>query len=77
MKRIGFLCGLVFVVASLVSPARAGLTLCNRTSYVLYAAAAALTVPDMTVKGWTRLVPGACAESLKGDLTAQQYFLTA
>jgi len=77
MKPIGFLVGLVFAIASFVSPARAGLTLCNRTSYVLYAAAAALTVPDITVKGWTRLAPGACAEALKGDLTAQQYFITA
>jgi len=77
MKPIGSLCGLVFVVAAVVSPARAGLTLCNRTSSVLYAAAAALTVPDLTVKGWTRLTPGACAEALNGDLHAQQYFLYA
>ena len=75
MKRLGALVGLVFAAAAIASPAQAGLTLCNRTSYVLYAVTAALTIPDITVKGWTRLTPGACTEAIKGDLLAQQYFL--
>ena len=75
MKRIGIVWLVLF--AALLTPAEAGLTLCNRTSYVVYAATAALTVPDVTVTGWTRLVPGACAEAIKGDLSAQQYFLYA
>jgi uncharacterized membrane protein len=58
-------------------PAKAGLTLCNRTSTVVYAAVAALHLPDASVKGWTRVVPGACAETIKGDLTAQGYYLYA
>lgn len=67
----------VFALAALGAPAEAGLTLCNRTSTVLYAATAALTMPDATVKGWTRLAPGACAEAIRGDLTAQAYYLYA
>jgi uncharacterized membrane protein len=75
MKRgaAAFLVGL----GLLALPAQAGLTVCNRTSTVVYAATAALTLPDVSVKGWTRLVPGACAEAIKGDLTAQAYYLYA
>jgi uncharacterized membrane protein len=58
-------------------PAEAGLTLCNRTSTVVYAAAAAVNLPDAAIKGWTRLLPGACAEAIKGDLDAQAYYLYA
>ena len=77
MKRYGVFIGLFTVTVLTAAPATAGLTLCNRTSYVLYAATASLNVPDLTVKGWTRLVPGGCAEAIKGDLNAQQYFITA
>lgn len=73
--------GTAFCLAALLilglSPAKAGLTLCNRTSYVLYAATGFLTGNDVTVAGWTRIVPGACAESVKGALTAHQYFIAA
>jgi uncharacterized membrane protein len=68
---------LVIALAGLAAPAEAGLTLCNRTSTVVYAATAALTLPQATVKGWTRLAPGACGEAIKGDLTAQAYYLYA
>lgn len=60
-----------------LTPAEAGLEACNRTSYVLYAAAAALKLPDFTLKGWTRLLPGSCAEVVAGDLTADAYYLSA
>jgi uncharacterized membrane protein len=63
--------------AAEAGPISAGLTLCNRTSYVLYAATAAVSGPDATVKGWTRVVPGACAEAIKEPLTAQSYYLYA
>jgi uncharacterized membrane protein len=77
MKRLAPAFALAIGFATTTSAAHAGLTLCNRTSYVLYAATGALTLPDIAVKGWTRLIPGACAEAIKGDLTAQQYFLYA
>ncbi len=75
MKR-----GVLLVVLGLAGfamPARAGLTLCNRTSTIVYAATGAVNFPDAAIKGWTRLIPGACAEAIKGDLTAQSYFLYA
>jgi uncharacterized membrane protein len=74
MKR-GLL-ALVFVLGA-AAPAQAGLTLCNRTSYILYAATGAMRLPDVEVKGWTRLTPGACVEAIKGDLTAEAYYLYA
>jgi len=37
-------------------------------------ASAALTVPDLTVQGGRGLGAGRCAESLKGDLTANNIF---
>lgn len=75
MKRLAF--GLAVGAALTMHAADAGLTLCNRTSYVLYAATAALRLPDVSVQGWTRLVPGSCAEAIKPDLTAQAYYLYA
>jgi len=61
----------------LPSPAYASLNLCNRTSYVVYAATAALASTGTDVKGWTRIVPGSCAIAIEGDLAAQNYFLYA
>jgi uncharacterized membrane protein len=61
----------------LTAPAYASLTLCNRTSYVIYAATAVQTANDIAVKGWTRVVPGACAAAVAGDLTAPAYYLYA
>lgn len=68
---------LVLLVILLLSPAHASLRLCNRTSYVLYAAAGALVVPDVAIQGWTRIAPGTCEEALKGDLMGQAYYLYA
>jgi uncharacterized membrane protein len=60
-----------------LSPAQASLKLCNRTSYVLYAATGAGSPSDIAVRGWTRIVPGACAIAIEGDLTGQDYYLYA
>ena len=71
------------VVAALVTvivwatPAQASLALCNRTSYVLYAATAAQTGNAVAVKGWTRLAPGECKPAIAGDLVASAYFIHA
>jgi uncharacterized membrane protein len=59
------------------APAQAALSACNRTSYVLYAAVAALQSPNLAIRGWTRIAPGACAEVLHGDLKADAYYVTA
>jgi len=58
-------------------PAQAALKVCNRTSYVLYTAEGWTTGADNFTKGWTRLIPGSCAEPISGMLTAQNYFLYA
>jgi len=59
------------------SPASAALTLCNRTSYVLYAAAGTAVNGGVAVQGWTRVAPGTCNAVLQGDLTAPAYYLYA
>jgi len=69
------------LVAALVTvigaPAHASLNLCNRTSYVLYAAMAAETGASVAVKGWTRLAPGECRSAIAGDLVASAYYIHA
>jgi len=39
-------------------PAQAALTLCNRTSYILYAATSAVQGSRSETEGWTRVAPG-------------------
>lgn len=57
--------------------AHASLKLCNRTSYVLYAATAVTSLNDSTVQGWTRIVPGDCRIAIAGDLTGSGYYVYA
>lgn len=59
------------------SPARAALTLCNRTSYILYAATAAIQTPRSETEGWTRLAPGECQVARKEPLGAETYLVHA
>ena len=61
----------------LYHPAQASLQVCNRTSYVLYAAEGWTVGGDNFTQGWTRVVPGGCATPIKGMLTASNYFLYA
>lgn len=77
MRKRLCLCGLLLLAGLWGWPAEAALKACNRTSYVLYAAAAALKMPDVEARGWTRIIPGACAEVLPGDLSADGYYLYA
>lgn len=58
-------------------PARAALTLCDRTSYILYAATGTTTGDDIVTAGWIRLVPGGCATAIEGPLTAKSYYVYA
>ena len=53
-----------------ISPASAALTLCNRTSYILYVASATETATEVASQGWSRIVPGACRNVVAGDLHA-------
>ena len=64
-------------LALLASPSRAALTLCNRTSYVLYAATGIAANGSVAAQGWSRVAPGNCQSVLPGDLTAPAYYLYA
>lgn len=59
------------------SPAQAALKLCNRTSYVLYAATASVKTPGSETRGWTRIAPGDCQTARSEDLTGQNYLAYA
>jgi len=67
-----WLCALV-LCAGFSAPASASLKLCNRTSYVLYAATAETTGAGTTTRGWTRIVPGGCAVAVPGPLASSGY----
>jgi uncharacterized membrane protein len=58
-------------------PAQAALTLCNRTSYILYAATSAVQGARGETEGWTRVAPGECQVARKEPLTAQSYLVHA
>ncbi|HEX4635239.1 MAG TPA: DUF1036 domain-containing protein [Rhizomicrobium sp.] len=59
------------------APAKAALTLCNRTSYILYAATAAIQSPKSQAQGWTRIAPGECQLARKEKLSAETYLVYA
>jgi uncharacterized membrane protein len=78
MRLAPVLLVLVLLVLGLSAlPAQAALTLCNRTSYVLYAASAAIQSPKSQAQGWTRIVPGECRLVRKEPLTAESYLVYA
>ena len=68
---------LVAGLVSLAAPAQAAMTVCNRTSYVLYAATAAAVNGNALSQGWSRVAPGGCRVVLPADLTASTYYLYA
>ncbi|HEY5237474.1 MAG TPA: DUF1036 domain-containing protein [Rhizomicrobium sp.] len=62
MKALRFAGVLVLMTAAFAAHgAQAALNLCNRTSYILYAATGAKDAGSMVTQGWTRLAPGDCA----------------
>src|SRR6185312_15392267 len=73
------LAALAMLAASLAlaTPAQAALKLCNRTSYILYAATAAVSDRGSSVKGWTRIAPGDCQTARPERLSAQSYLVYA
>lgn len=73
--RLALLC--LLALAGWAAPAEASLQLCNRTSYVLYAATAAITSPQSETRGWTRIAPGDCQAARGEALAAQNYLIYA
>src|SRR4051812_49899538 len=76
MLRSGLLLA-VIACAFAATPAQAALTLCNRTSYILYAATSAIQSPRSQTQGWTRIIPGECQLARKEPLTAETYLVHA
>jgi len=62
---------------SLASPAEAALKLCNRTSYILYAATSAVSGNGSSTKGWIRIAPGDCQIARPEKLSSQSYLVYA
>jgi uncharacterized membrane protein len=67
----------VLALIALASPAEAALKLCNRTSYILYAATSSVVSPGSTTHGWIRIAPGDCQTALPEKLAAQSYLVYA
>src|SRR6201999_1962763 len=65
------------LLCAFASSAEAGLKLCKRTSYVLYAATGYLQGVNAVTQGWSRLLPGACQMAIKEPLAAHGYFVYA
>ena len=66
-----------FAAVFAAAPANASLKLCNRTSYILYAATAFAAKPNVTTQGWTRLQPGACVDAISAALKSPPYYVYA
>src|SRR5262245_56577149 len=58
-------------------PARAELTLCNRTSYRVEAAIGLEKRANVATRGWFRLDPGQCRQVLDGSLDFEMVYLYA
>ncbi len=67
--------GLALSLAAL--PAHAAMQLCNQTSYVIYAATGQQQSSQILTRGWTRIVPGDCANAIAEPLKAASYFVYA
>ncbi|HZP75625.1 MAG TPA: DUF1036 domain-containing protein [Pseudolabrys sp.] len=65
------------VLATLTSPARADLQLCNRMSYVVEAAVGLETGGNVTTRGWFRVDPGQCRSVIQGAYSADMVYLHA
>ena len=74
MRR--FLAALAFLLCW-TGAAHADLKLCNRTSYILYAATSQVAGANSQTQGWTRLPPGDCALALKGPIGHQSTLVYA
>jgi uncharacterized membrane protein len=62
ITRVGLALALLLLMPH---PAQADLKLCNRTSYILYAATAVANGGATQTQGWTRVAPGDCQVAIK------------
>jgi uncharacterized membrane protein len=68
---------LFFAALFAAAPASASLKLCNRTSYILYAAVAATAKGNTVTQGWTRIAPGSCETAIPTPLKSPPYYVYA
>lgn len=54
-----------------------GLSICNRTRHLAWAAVGFRTEDDEMSSGWIRVEPGQCAKAIKGKLTEKEYAVYA
>ncbi|HEY6862187.1 MAG TPA: DUF1036 domain-containing protein [Pseudolabrys sp.] len=74
----GFISTIAASIALLAAtPARAELTLCNRTSYRMEAAIGLEKRANVATRGWFRLDPGQCRQVLEGPLDADMVYVHA
>ena len=74
----GFVSAIAASIALLAAtPARAELTLCNRTSYRMEAAIGLEKRANVATRGWFRLDPGECRQVLEGPLDADMVYVHA
>jgi uncharacterized membrane protein len=66
-----------FLILLMASPARAELTLCNRTSYRLDAAIGLDKHANVATRGWFRIDPGQCRQVVDGTLDADLVYVHA
>ncbi len=72
--------GLIIIAAASIvllgsMPARAELTLCNRTSYRMETAVGLEKRANVATRGWFRLDPGQCRQIVDGPLDADMVYV--
>jgi len=80
MRVRGIACAaaLVVVASSMFpAPARADLSLCNRTSYVVEAAIGIEDKGSAATRGWFRIDPGQCRPVMQGAVEAERVYVHA
>ena len=75
MLRIALAIGALALLAA--APARAALTLCNRTSYRMDVALGLAKQPNVATRGWFRVDPGQCRQVIDGALDADLVYVHA
>ena len=73
----GFILTVAASIALLTTPARAELTLCNRTSYRTEAAVGLEKRANVATRGWFPLDPGQCRHVVDGPLDVDMVYLHA
>jgi uncharacterized membrane protein len=77
MIRAAMLCMLAVLPLAAAAPARAELTLCNRTSYRMQAAIGIERRANVETRGWFRLDPGECRKVVDGPFDADMTYVHA